>query len=247
MMGKMMGGTNENILKNLKNLNFCVFTVINLTNTDTNNPPNPPYIYNDNINYFIEISKRFGNNQLKLNMPKYNTNEISNTTEIINKSKKYKLYNKIEKESDIISLIGSNNPSTLIGSLFATDIIKNPFTVKFINSHYIFLKEPKFNQIDPDNNKNININIINKILDYYYLYGSTYDESPNYKLFHIDVDGKKDTDYLDFIKKETVEKLLENEKIQKYFNTQSGGRLMPIYNINNQYKQTNKYKLNKFY
>jgi hypothetical protein len=135
----------------LNNINFVVFTVINLSNYQkVNNPPEPPFI---NIND-IKMYKL-----MLLKYQKYNLNDkiesIKNKliTELKNMDKKVKNYNFyknvsfknidlvtiddcINKANDYINIIDKNNSATLIGSLYSTDIIKDPFNINSLNLNY---------------------------------------------------------------------------------------------------------------
>jgi hypothetical protein len=119
-------GTIVNIMKeSLKNddlfnqLNFCVFTVIHLTDSNViNNPPIPPYVNIADFEYKKLIKSKIDEN-------KYNEN-----------IKDFYTYYKNNSNTEIYNNINNNNPATLIGSLYATDIIKNPFNNYFPTQYH---------------------------------------------------------------------------------------------------------------
>ncbi len=135
-----------------ESLYFVIFTVINLTdNGKINNPPNPPYI---NISRLISLSnKQNKKNPEEMNQElfeeiqyilmntieyKFYKNNITfkdllKTFEELKKTRttidptivRNMKDNIIEIGKTLITLIQSNNPSTLVGSLESTDIIQN--------------------------------------------------------------------------------------------------------------------------
>ena len=140
----------------INSMYIAIFTVINLTDSDKkaiNNPPNPPYINISELIYTLPVAQG-GMSTLdrKRVLSVYKT--------MLNKTKNYDFYktnpvllkliedvdkitNKDEFESTVynshikkyIELIQQNNPSTLIGSIESTDIIKN-FTFDKIVAYY---------------------------------------------------------------------------------------------------------------
>ena len=171
MMGRLLckkpdTPTEEEMLANIKNLKFSVFTVINLSNSQqVNNPPNPPYININNLKIYKELYERYdylGMTQQKNLIDNYIKAEFKDIIDPL--LKQYDFYkilpNEIttipkqsEKASQYINYIDSNNPSTLIGSLYGTDIIKNPFNNIYVNS--IYEKIPLLEDNDFINSKNI--------------------------------------------------------------------------------------------
>ena len=131
--------TDHNI--ELNNLNFVIFTVINVSSTvngiEINNPPNPPYIQLNDLKTAIihddnnEIIKNVGNllNVLK-NYNFYNTldyNIYGNNLNNLDVFFKEKADNHTKKDiaKFLENLIENNNALTLIGTLYATDLLKN--------------------------------------------------------------------------------------------------------------------------
>jgi hypothetical protein len=174
---------------NPKELKFIVFTVINLTNKQKiNNPPNPPFININDLKILINIYDRYIslNNDLNIESNIKKLNE-----DLENKLKNYDFYknipnhistenNIIDKAKKYINYIEPNNSATLIGSLYSTDFIKNPFNNFYINSLYSENIKKKIKElygeysdtfkiineaIDKTQNIILNIDNVNKTLD----------------------------------------------------------------------------------
>jgi len=127
---------------NMETINFVIFTVINLTdNGKVNNPPNPPYINVNNLIYYSQID--INDEELKkalkdilLKTKKYNFyNNNDNLKKVFSSIGGFENFenfidqsnynNLIEITKELLLIIQSNNPSTLIGSLESTDILQN--------------------------------------------------------------------------------------------------------------------------
>ena len=149
--GKIMKIIQSDFECDINNMHIAIFTVINLTDTDnvtkkaTNNPPNPPYINISELIYNLPLeyggmSSETNQNQIMqiynetlqktMTYNFYATNTV--LLKLINDIKKIKIgagdFMETVFESNIkkfIELIQQNNPSTLIGSIESTDIIKN--------------------------------------------------------------------------------------------------------------------------
>jgi hypothetical protein len=161
-------------------INFVVFTVINTSNNGkVNNPPNPPYINLNDLTYtkdvyndkdyrdkllkklkaiFMELTKysfyatNSKINELKASVIDENYNDKGKTTEIIKNVTKL-----------VIDIINGNNPSTLIGSLEATDMLQNTVYNKFVCSH----TESLDNIVDNESGMKLNVWENDKVNDIY--------------------------------------------------------------------------------
>jgi hypothetical protein len=140
---KIMSGTEDREFGiNMETINFVIFTVINLTdNGKVNNPPNPPYINVNNLIYYsqIEINDEELKKALKdilLKTKKYNfynnNDNLKKVFSSIGGFDNFEIFidqsnynNLIEITKELLLIIQSNNPSTLIGSLESTDILQN--------------------------------------------------------------------------------------------------------------------------
>jgi hypothetical protein len=122
---------------------FVIFTVINLTDDGkVNNPPNPPYININDLYYNLNISKNI--EEIKKNIT-YLINQTKNYVFYKNNAQMEEIYksniNSLNTDQiktlakDLLRIIGSNNPSTLIGSLESTDILQNVTYDKIICSY----------------------------------------------------------------------------------------------------------------
>jgi len=118
----------------INKLNYCIFTVINTSeNKYTNNPPNPPYIDTSLLTYYKVIN--INNDKLIAEskavterMTKYsfyqNNQEFKKYLDVVNKDSNYTNEQKMKQADDLIKIINSNNPSTLIGSIESTEILQ---------------------------------------------------------------------------------------------------------------------------
>lgn len=119
---------------NLEKTNFGIFTVINTTEDEyTNNPPNPPYIDVSLLIYNLLIN--YDNNKYKKELENViNRMELYSFYKNNEEFKKFLLKYKLPVErvdeqfkalgNDLLKIINSNNPSTLIGSLESTEILQ---------------------------------------------------------------------------------------------------------------------------
>jgi hypothetical protein len=156
--GKIMeiiGGKKEddNLGLDIKKMYMAVFTVINITDSDRkliNNPPNPPYINiskliynlpleqrgmnaNVDIEKILEIYKTLLDQTSNYSFYKKNPDFIALQTNYTNlKGADYKATIYEANIKKYIDLIQGNNPSTLIGSLEGTEMIKNTTFDKMI-------------------------------------------------------------------------------------------------------------------
>ena len=129
----------------LKKLNFVIFTVINVSSTvngiQINNPPNPPYIQLNDLKTAIindnnqEIIKNANNLLIVLDNYNFyktlNYNYNNDYGKDLDNLKNFFISNdtdeftKIKIAKFLTNLIENNNASTLIGTLYATDLLKN--------------------------------------------------------------------------------------------------------------------------
>ena len=154
MIMKIIGGDEKKggLGLNIDNMYMAVFTVINITDSDEkliNNPPNPPYINISKLIYNLPLEQRGMS-------AKVDVEKILETYKILlDKTGNFSFYQKnpdylaLSKnytnlkgadyvtiyEANVkkyIDLIQGNNPSTLIGSLEGTEMIKNTTFDKMI-------------------------------------------------------------------------------------------------------------------
>ena len=174
--GMLIEMLRDNFGFDVSKLKFVVFNVINLSNYQkVNNSPNPPFININDLKMYSTLFDTYNgmkmtkeidlvtDNMSLQNFEKYlgnysfysNNKEITNTKSIVNIPSKMAGY---------IKAIEPNNFATLLGTLYATNMINDPFTTYYLNG--LYSDEMKQVLTDPKNtrlNKLLNsINDINK-------------------------------------------------------------------------------------
>jgi hypothetical protein len=156
--GKIMKIIQGDFKLDIDNMYIGVFTVINVTDTTdkkpTNNPPNPPYInlskliYNipyslggmssdDNKAVCVDVYKKLLEKTKEYSFYSNNAafQKLYNAQNNINIKKDFKIEVYEPHIKEFIALVQQNNPSSLIGSIESTDILRS-FTFDKIVSYF---------------------------------------------------------------------------------------------------------------
>lgn len=158
LSGMILKIMQEKLAVDVSKLNFFVFTVINTTNNGkVNNPPNPPYININTLRYYMAMPTDVTPADLLAELRyvagfcdqfDFYKSNVQFTSISEDATKNITVEQTTSLVGSLIKLIEGNNPSTLIGSLESTELLK------YVNFDTIVCArnptlEKKLNQLAP--------------------------------------------------------------------------------------------------